>query len=233
MKKVAIFDVDGTIFRSSFLVELAEALIKEGLFPQDAREKYEKEEHTWLDRKGDYEAYIKAVVHAFMHDIKGIHYGDFARVAEAVALEQKDRVYCFTRDLIEELHKKKYYLLAISQSPKTIVEVFCKRFKFDKVYGRLYELGPQDQFTGKLIDEHLIENKAGILHRAVTKEGLTLKGSIGVGDTEGDVAFLELVEQPIAFNPNQKLYKYAKRMGWKIIVERKDVIYKLFKHAEK
>ena len=138
MKKVAIFDVDGTIFRSSFVVELAEALIKKGFFPKNASEKYENEERTWLDRKGDYEAYIKAVVQTFMHDIKGIHYGDFARVAEAVAHEQKDRVYRFTRDLIGELHKKKYYLLAISQSPKTVVEIFCKRFKFDKVYGRLY-----------------------------------------------------------------------------------------------
>ena len=106
-----------------------------------------------------------------------------------------------------------------------MVEIFCKYFKFDKVYGRLYELGPQDQFTGKMIDEHWLENKAGIVHRAVEKGGLTLEDSIGVGDTEGDIAFLELVAQPIAFNPNQKLYKYAKQMGWKIVVERKDVIY--------
>ena len=34
MKKVAIFDVDGTIFRSSLLIEITNALIKEGLFPQ-------------------------------------------------------------------------------------------------------------------------------------------------------------------------------------------------------
>lgn len=227
MRKVAIFDVDGTIFRSSFVVELVEVLISEGLFPKDARKKYEKEEHTWLDRKGDYEAYIKAVVQTFMHDIKGIHYGEFADIAESVALEQKDRVYRFTRDLIKELAKQKYYLLAISQSPKTIVDIFCKQFEFDKVYGRLYELGPQEQFTGKIIDEHLIENKAGILHRAVEKEGLTLKSSVGVGDTESDIAFLEMVSEPIAFNPNQKLYKYAKRMGWKVVVERKDVIYEL------
>ena len=54
-------------------------------------------------------------------------------------------------------------------------------------------------------------NKAATLRRAVLKEGLTLAGSIGVGDTESDIPFLELVEQPICFNPNAKLYAHAKR----------------------
>jgi phosphoserine phosphatase len=36
-----------------------------------------------------------------------------------------------------------------------------------------------------------------------------------------------MVETPICFNPNKKLYEYAKRSGWKIVVERKDVIYDL------
>jgi len=78
-----------------------------------------------------------------------------------------------------------------------------------------------------VIDEHLIANKANILKRAVEREGLTLEGSIGVGDTEGDIPFLEMVETPICFNPNALLYRHAKRLGWQVVVERKDVIYKL------
>ena len=54
-----------------------------------------------------------------------------------------------------------------------------------------------------------------------------MQGSIGVGDTESDIPFLEMVAKPVCFNPNQKLYRYAKRMGWKTVVERKDVIYEL------
>ena len=34
--KVAIFDIDGTIYRSSFLVEIVDALIQEGIFPKRA-----------------------------------------------------------------------------------------------------------------------------------------------------------------------------------------------------
>ncbi len=227
MKKVAIFDVDGTIFRSSLVIELTEALIAEGLFPPAARKRYQAEYRRWFDRRGSYEHYIDAVVASFILHLKGVHYADFKRVTKRVVAEQKHRVYRYTRDLIKELHRKKYFLLAISQSPKMVLESFCKRLGFNKIYGRIYTVGPSDRFTGAIEDMHLIENKGNILRRVLEKENLTLKGSIGVGDTEGDIPFLELVERSICFNPNATLYRHAKRLGWEVVVERKDVIYQL------
>ncbi len=227
MKKVAIFDVDGTIFRSSLLIELVEELISQETFPLAARAEYQAEQKRWLDRKGDYEEYISAVVHSFMKHIKGVEYGDFEKAAESVIAKQKNRVYRYTRDLVKSLKKKGYFLLAISQSPKGVLDKFCKQLGFDKVYGRFYELGASDRFTGKVVDEHLISNKANILKRAVEKENLTLKDSVGCGDTEGDIPFLEMVAKPICFNPNSILYNHAKRNKWKTVVERKDVIYEL------
>jgi len=227
MKKVAIFDVDGTVFRSSLLVELVNALIKSELFPKSAPEGYVKQYTRWLDRKGGYDEYIAGVVDVFLKHIKGIPYGEFNDVVKTVVEEKKDRIYIFTRDLIRDLKKDDYFLLAISQSPKGILDEFCKRLGFDKIYGRFYELGPQNQFTGNVIDLHLIANKGSIVKRAVLKERLTLKGSIGVGDTKDDIPFLELVERPICFNPNSELYRYAKINKWEVVVELKDVVYHL------
>lgn len=65
LRKVAIFDIDGTIFRSSLLIELVEVLIELGLFHTKVRAEYEREKVRWLDRKGDYEVYIMAVVGVF------------------------------------------------------------------------------------------------------------------------------------------------------------------------
>jgi len=226
-RKVAIFDIDGTIFRSSLLIELTEALIAEGLFPVVARTKYEREYKAWLNREDSYDKYIEAVIVSFMKYIKGVPYKDFLAVGQKMIAEKKNMVYRYTRDLIKDLKRRGYFLLAISQSPKGILDPFCKELGFDKVYGRLYELGPTDCFTGRITDEHLISNKANIVHRAVEKENLTLKGSIAVGDTDGDISMLELASLPICFNPNQKLYRYAKLQGWKVIVERKDTIYNI------
>ncbi len=70
-------------------------------------------------------------------------------------------------------------------------------------------------------------DKSKILDRVLEKGGLTLRGSVGVGDTESDIAFLKRVQKPICFNPNKKLYTHAKRAGWRVVLERKDVIYEL------
>src|SRR3989344_1276872 len=226
-RRVAVFDVDGTIFRSSLLIQLVNRLIEDKVFPPEARKVYEREYEKWLNREGGYQDYIHAVVEAFNTYLKGVHYGALADAAEEVVEEQWRRVYRYTRDLIKDLKKRDYYLLAVSHSPKTVLDKFCPRMGFDKSYGIVYEIGSQECFTGKMVDEHLILNKAAILKRAAEKEDLTLAHSIGVGDTESDIPFLEMVAQPICFNPNMNLHRYAKRYKWKVVVERKDVVYEL------
>ncbi len=226
-KKVAVFDIDGTIIRSSLFVELVEELVRREIMPRKMKTDYETQYKKWIEREGNYDDYISGMVKSFKKNIKGVFYGDVAETAKDVVKVEQKRTYRYTRDLIQKLKRKDYFLLAISHSPKTILDYFCPRMGFDKAYGFLYDIGPEDNFTGEVIDEHLMANKANILKRAVEKHSLTLKGSIGVGDTESDIAFLELVENPICFNPNAKLYKHAKREGWKVVVERKDVIYEL------
>ncbi len=227
MKKVAFFDVDGTIFRSSLLIKIVEKLIEHKLFPEDSRKGYSLDYEMWTNRTGDYEKYIDSVVDVFMNNIKGVPYSSFLDTVEDVIEVEKFRTYRYTRDLIEKLKARGYYLIAISQSPKTILDRFCENYGFDKVYGRIYELGPNNSFTGKIIDSHLIGNKATIIRRAVEKENITLTDSYAVGDTEGDISMLEMVDNPICFNPNATLYKIAKVRKWKVIVERKDVIYEI------
>ncbi len=227
-RKVAIFDIDGTIFRSSLLIEVMDAMIEAGLFPVSAARRYTKAHAAWLDRKGSYNDYIMAVIDAFKRHIRGVHFKDFLRVANQVARLRKDRVYRFTRDLACELKKKGYFLLAISLSPKGVVDSFAKNLGFDKVYALRYAINETTgRYTGEYMDIETIRNKGAILERALLKENLTLKGSVGVGDTESDISFLKRVDRPICFNPNSHLHAHAKRAGWKIVVERKDVIYKL------
>lgn len=226
-QKVAFIDIDGTVFRSSLLIELVEALIDAGLFPETARAGYEKQHLAWHNREGTYEAYINAIVKVFMQNIKGVAYGDLADTGRAVVAENKKRVYRYTRDLISKLKKQNYYVVAISQSPKTILDDFCEEYGFDKVYGRMYEIGPTDKFTGEVTDEEIIANKANVIKRVLEDEQFMIDNSVAIGDTESDISMLDMVAMPICFNPNNTLFQHAKRMGWKVVVERKDVIYEL------
>ena len=55
-------------------------------------------------------------------------------------------------------------------------------------------------------------------------------GSVGVGDSESDIPMLSTVERPIAFNPTRNLYEHAVEHAWPVVVERKNMIYKLEPH---
>ncbi len=113
-RPVAVFDIDGTVFRSSLLIELVERLIDKGIFPQSARQVYDVERHRWLDRQGDYGAYIGKVVQVFAKQLKGAPYDEVSNIAGEVIEEKHDRVYRYTRDLVKALKKQGYFLLAIS-----------------------------------------------------------------------------------------------------------------------
>jgi HAD superfamily hydrolase (TIGR01490 family) len=225
-KPVAFFDIDGTVFRSSLLIQIVNQFIQEGVFPEEAREEFDAELRSWREREGKYDEYIEAVIGTFLKHIKGVHYGDFADIGRRVVAIQSKYVYRYTRDLITQLKNEGYFLVAISQSPKTVLDEFCTQYGFDKVYGRIYEIGPQDCLTGLITDEHLIQNKANIVKRFFDKyPELSRENSVAVGDTDGDIPLLEMVERPICFNPNKRLFEQAKRSGWEVVVERKDVIY--------
>lgn len=231
-RKVAAFDIDGTLFRSSLIVELMESLIAEGIFPKEARRHYADAWRRWQARAGNpktgftYYEFIENLVFAYRKYLKGVRRADVWRVAEQVVNFHKVRLYRFTRDLARKLNRT-HFLLAISHSPYEVVAPFAKSLGFDKVYAQVYEVDAKVRFTGRILYEDVILHKGRVLRRALEKEHLTLAGSVGVGDTESDIPFLKMVERPIAFNPSLKLYRYAKKHRWEVVVERKDVIYKV------
>jgi len=227
--KLAIFDIDGTIFRSSLVIELSHALVEQGIFPQAAKSEIQKEYLAWLNRKGSYEAYINKVVNIYVKYITGKKFAVVERVAQRVIAEQKDRVYRFTRDLIKKLKKQNYFLLAISGSPSYIVSKYAKAIGFDEFYGTELEV-KAGKFTGKVLSLESAYRKDKIIQALVKRHrSLNLNKSLAIGDTESDVPMLKLVGRPLAFNPNTQLAKIARRLKWQIVVERKDVIYNIRK----
>ncbi len=225
-QKVAVFDIDGTIFRSSLVIELTEGLIDQGIFPKKARNIFSEQHNFWLERRGTYDDYIAKIVEASDEYIKGVRLKDVMEIAEGVMLLHKNRVYRYTRALVEK-YRDTHFLLAISHSPYHVVEPFCREWGFRKVYARIFVVDEKGRFTGEIQSKDFIADKDKVLKRAIEKENLTLKGSVGVGDTAPDAKFLSMVDNPIAFNPDNALYKIAKREKWPIVVERKNVIYKI------
>lgn len=226
-KKIAVFDIDGTIFRKNLHFELINELAWMNIFPSEIRRKLTEVYTNWLEHEGTYEDYRKALVELYAKHIGGVTEAQVREAAKIVIPFQAKRTYNFAEDLIRKLRKENYHFLAVSGSPQEIVEEYNRHYlHFDHVFGSVYELDDEKRYTGIAEFEPSL-NKGDVVKQYVYEHGLTLDGSYGVGDTESDGGFLWLVTHPIAFNPNQNLKRVAEREGWRIVVEKKDVVYEI------
>jgi HAD superfamily hydrolase (TIGR01490 family) len=224
--KIAVFDIDGTIFRKNLAFELIDELVWMKVFKKEIRAKLIHLYTSWLDHHGTYEEYRRALVKLYVENIKGCSKVEIIKASQVVVPFFKDRTYIFTDNLITELRKKGYHIIAVSGSPIEIVEEYNKHLKFDAVFGSVYETDDKGIYTG---DESFVPtvHKGHVVRQYAAENNLTLKDSYGIGDTESDAKFLEIVENPIAFNPNLNLKNIAEENGWRIVVEKKDVIYQI------
>jgi len=222
-KKLAIFDIDGTIFRKNLHFELIDELAYLGIFPHSVRRELVKAYGHWLDNEGTYDSYRNKLISLYAKYLKGCKQEDIIEASREVAKFNAKRIYIYAKDLIKEL-RKEHIMLAISGSPIEIVTEYAEIFEFDAHYGSVYEIDKSRIYTGKAIFEPTI-HKGAVVKQYVAENNLSLKDSFGIGDTESDAKFLELVDKPIAFNPNLNLKHIAQRKGWKIVVEKKDVVY--------
>jgi HAD superfamily hydrolase (TIGR01490 family) len=226
MNKFAVFDIDGTLIRWQLYHALVTKLAKKNLLGDTVYQKIANSRMKWKTRThaNAYKDYERQVVQLFEVAVTSLSVQDFANAAEEVVEEYRDQVYTYTRNLIATLKNQGYMLLAISGSQNELVKTLAEHYGFDDAVGSVFK-----QKNGKFTGENIVasHNKAKILNDLVAKHALTYKDSYAIGDSLSDAPMLEKVENPIAFNPDQELYATAKKHGWKIVIERKNVIYEL------
>ena len=223
--KIAIFDIDGTIFRKNLQFELINELSWMNIFPRKVRDQIVSLYVDWLEHKGTYEQYRKGLVELYEKYIPGCSLKDIERASKLVVSFHQDRTYIFAEQLIHKLRQENYHLIAISGSPIEVVKEFNNsHLKFDEVFGTVYGYDKNGKCTG-VSEYEPVNHKGHLVKQYIYEHGMTLEDSYGIGDTEADASLLDLVENPIAFNPNENLKAIAEKKGWRIVVEKKDVIY--------
>lgn len=232
-KKLAIFDIDGTIFRKNLHFELINELSWLGAFPVSVRKKLTEIYSNWIEHEGTYEDYRRAIVGIYSENIRGCTKDVVREASRIVVPFHMKRTYVFAEDLIRKFRKEGYHIIAVSGSPLEIVEEYNEKYlRFDSVYGSVYDKDRDGIYTGVASFEPS-KDKGAIVRQYAYEQGIDFKDSYGIGDTESDIGFLSLVEHPIAFNPNQGLLAAAKSNGWRVVVEKKDVIYEINQQTTK
>lgn len=226
MKKFAAFDLDGTLIRWQLYHTLVDRLAKEGALGEDVHQKLHQTRMRWKRREKNYSFsdYEKVLIQSYEAALTKIPLPTFDKLVQTVISEYQDQVYIYTRDLIRKLKQSNYFLIAISGSQHELVEHVAKHYGFDEYAGSTYER-KNDKFSGqKMVASH---NKKEILAGFIEQHNLTITDSYAVGDSKSDQVMLEMVDHPIAFNPDKALFEVAQRNQWKIVIERKNMTYEL------
>ena len=222
----AAFDIDGTVLRWQMYHALNDALVRQGSIDPAAFQPVRDARMNWKRRAADdaFRDYEGKMVEVFDSELAKLTLTEFTTAIDHVFTEYKDQVYTYTRDLLRVLQAQGYLLLAISGSPSLIVERFARYYGFDDFVATDYPV-KDGRFVGT--KQLSLGHKSEILAALIRKHKPATTNSLAIGDTFGDREMLAMTEQPIAFNPDKKLFQYAKKQGWKIVVERKNMIYKL------
>lgn len=220
-RKLAVFDLDGTLYRWQLYHEVVFALKDKGVFHPELAHKLDEAFASWNNRQASFATYEQQVVDTLIGSLTDISPQMFDEVAREVSERSGRKTYRYTLALIECLKAEGYFLLAVSGSQQEVAELFARKFGFDDCIGSLYER-EGNRFTGKLL-RFVPGNKAALIREYADTHHFTLQDSVAVGDSDGDISMLELVEHPIAFNPNDRLLDVAEQHGWQVVIERKNV----------
>ena len=217
--KLGIFDVDGTLLSGFLVRDFAFFLSKRGLFDQRSLKAMGMAFHEFETGKSNYMAAASSILQAYARGIENQRINDIECAASDCSKGLSIRG-CFL-DSVQSLSGRRVIL--ISASPVEVVRQLRKFFPADFVIAS--ELEKKDGIYTGVISKDM--TRVGMKKKELT--GLldyykfSLSGSLGFGDTEHDLEFLELVDTPIATFPKEALKKVAKKRGWKIATTENDI----------
>jgi HAD superfamily hydrolase (TIGR01490 family) len=228
-KKFAVFDIDGTIFHWQFFHELFDELVEAHVISQAIAGPVLEKRKQWRQGVTGWNQYELSLVAALNTGIVGIEKQVLESISDRIVTAKGKVLYHYTRDLLIKLQNEGYITIVISGSQQTLVERFARTYNIDIALGLDYEFSDNKLVS---IKRSIYGQKDTLLKQTVQDYDLDWKDSYAIGDTSGDAAMLELVEHPIAFNPDKKLLTIAKEKGWKIVVERKSIAYTFEKSSD-
>lgn len=229
----AFFDIDGTLYRNSLMIQHFKKLIKyEVIDPYIWHSRVKHTYEEWEKRFGDYEVYLEELADVYLKELKGVNKANIDFIAKQVISLNGDKVYKYSRSRIEWHKKQNHKIFFISGSPDFLVEKMAEKYGVTEFRGTVYVVDEENNFTGEIIKMWDSDNKQKTIDEFVKKYDVDLANSYAYGDTQGDLSMLKMVGNPIAINPNRNLFNSIKNdpelaKKTEIIVERKDIVYRL------
>ncbi|MFC1710461.1 HAD family hydrolase [Patescibacteria group bacterium] len=220
MKKIALFDIDKTIYNGYVISPLAEYQLKKGVINQSCLNELYGDLKLYKAGKVDYESTIASLLDHWAVGLEGQNY---QYVLEETILFFKgvgNKFYDFLIPVMQML-KPTYDVYFITGEAKFVGEAATSLFSSKGFISSELEL-KDTKFTGK-VNKYLARRDEKLKAIQQLLKTYNKDDSFAFGDSEGDIQMLNSAKHAICINATEGLMQYAQEKDWHI-VEPKDVI---------
>lgn len=215
-RTAAFFDLDNTIIRGASAFHLAVGLRSRGFFGIWDLITFAFHQMRYL-AFGENLKQIATVRSRALSIVAGHSVAEIAAVGEEVWDEVLSlRIFPGTQALLTEHIEAGHQVWIITASPVEIGELIGRRLGATGALGTVAE-HVDGFYTGRLVGDMLHGRaKAQAVAVLAAAEGLDLSQSYAYGDSTHDVPILSSVGHPVAINPDGRLRRHARSVGWPI-----------------
>jgi HAD superfamily hydrolase (TIGR01490 family) len=212
---LAIFDLDNTLIAGDSDYSWGEFLVGEGMVDaahyREKNEKfYQDYQHGNLDIR-EYLAFaLEPLARLTPEVLAGLHRKFMTEVIRPMWLPAAVR-------LLQKHRQQGDFLLVITSTNRFVVEPICAKLGVDDLLAT--ELAVENhRYNGEVAGEPTFrEGKVSRLKSWLETTGHSMAGSYFYSDSINDLPLLEVVEKPVAVDPDSELAEIARQRQWPVI----------------
>lgn len=212
---LAIFDLDNTLIAGDSDYSWGEFLVAQGrVDPVQYKTMNEKFYQDYQCGRLDIREYLAFALQPLARlereELALLHRQFMAEVIQPMWLPA-------ALSLLQKHRQRGDFLLVITSTNRFVVEPICSRLGVDDLLAT--ELATREgRYTGEVEGEPTFrEGKVSRLHQWLADTAHTLEGSYFYSDSINDLPLLEVVDNPVAVDPDEALADIAAQRNWSII----------------
>ncbi len=211
---LAIFDLDNTLLGGDSDHAWGEFLYEKGIVGETYRRRNDAYYEDYLAGRLDVVEYIEFTLEPLtqysLQELGALQQEFIAAKIEPMRLPQAE-------GLLAEHRSKGDRLLIMTSTNRLITEPIAALLQVDELLATELEI-ESNRLTGRLAGRPCShEGKVLRLRERLAQTGESLRGSLFYTDSYNDLPLLEIVDHPVAVDPDETLRAIAESRGWKIV----------------
>ena len=212
---LAIFDLDNTLIADDSDFLWGQFLVEQGIVDRILYERinaqfYEDYQQGNLDMIAFLRFALKPLADHSLDQLEVWREQFLAEVIKPIYLQS-------AQALVDKHRAQGHTLLVITATNRFITQPIVKMYGIENLIATTPEL-VDGRYTGEIVGIPSFQaGKVTLLNEWLEKTGETLAGSYFYSDSHNDLPLLQLVDNPIAVDPDDKLREFAQSKGWQIM----------------